>query len=277
MLYSDQDKSWKIADFGLTTEGTSRGFITTTFSRGTTGYRALELMNDERHYNNKSDIWSLGCILYELVTETKRFPTDYSLIVYSVRGENNGTLQANGLFDESWREWVEDDIENMLEIEPLHRPSARRLFETFSFHHDLLCADGTKAGVKSGGTGPENNEPGSIPSRTPQFPLNTAPNGKEANAVLGSNRIGTFRAGKLIFSGLTEATQTTPLSGISTHADQFKVPVMLTYRGKGRSQQGLGAPRNTFLHWTKSTESVGTPSRPEVAPKHIKISLTKQF
>jgi hypothetical protein len=52
---------------------------------------------------------------------------------------------------------------------------------------------------------------------------------------------------------------------------------MLTYSGKGRSQQGLGAPRNTFLHWTKSTETVGTPSCPEVAPKHVEMSLTKRF
>src|ERR1700685_924605 len=67
---------WKIADFGLSSEGTSTRRIATQYSRGTTGYRAPELLKEEAAYNNKVDIWALGCILYEIATRRKAFDHD---------------------------------------------------------------------------------------------------------------------------------------------------------------------------------------------------------
>jgi serine/threonine protein kinase len=31
-------------------------------------YRAPELLLGDRHYNEKIDIWSIGCIFYELIS-----------------------------------------------------------------------------------------------------------------------------------------------------------------------------------------------------------------
>jgi serine/threonine protein kinase len=68
---------WKVADFGLTSQGTSQSLHYTEFARGTSGYRAPELLlQDTAVYNNKVDIWALGCILFELVVGTKPFTTD---------------------------------------------------------------------------------------------------------------------------------------------------------------------------------------------------------
>ena len=58
--------SLKLGDFGISKElNDSRDFASTCI--GTPYYMSPELFNN-RPYNYKSDIWALGCILYELAT-----------------------------------------------------------------------------------------------------------------------------------------------------------------------------------------------------------------
>ena len=67
---------WKVADFGITTAGTSKNLIATNNQRGTLHYLAPEIILCEPgipSYTNKVDIWSLGAILYELRTGRKAF------------------------------------------------------------------------------------------------------------------------------------------------------------------------------------------------------------
>jgi serine/threonine protein kinase len=71
-----------VADFGLTSEGTSRRAQATRDARGTASYRAPELLREQSVVTKKSDIWALGCILYELISESKAFPSDFSLWEY---------------------------------------------------------------------------------------------------------------------------------------------------------------------------------------------------
>ena len=40
-------------------------------------YRAPELIMGSNHYDCSIDIWSTGCILFELITRTPLFPGDY--------------------------------------------------------------------------------------------------------------------------------------------------------------------------------------------------------
>jgi serine/threonine protein kinase len=81
VLYSHKDAQWKLGDFGLTCEGTLIRDFTTTFARGTAGYRAPELLTvtTKLVYNNKADIWSMGCILYELATHKQAFLNDFAV------------------------------------------------------------------------------------------------------------------------------------------------------------------------------------------------------
>src|SRR6266496_4789611 len=78
----------EITDFGLTAQGGSTRANTTVYARGTSRYHAPELIADgHKMYNNKADIWALGCILYELLTGSKAFENDLLVLDYSVRGQ----------------------------------------------------------------------------------------------------------------------------------------------------------------------------------------------
>ena len=64
LLYSNKGEV-KIADFGL-----ARIFSGSQMTNKvvTLWYRAPELLLGERYYTDKVDIWSLGCIFYEIMT-----------------------------------------------------------------------------------------------------------------------------------------------------------------------------------------------------------------
>lgn len=78
---------WKIADFGFTTEGSSKRIILSSAGRGTQSYRAPELICETLIYTRKVDIWALGCIFYELVTGTKAFQNDWQAREYGLSSE----------------------------------------------------------------------------------------------------------------------------------------------------------------------------------------------
>ncbi len=60
----DHDQNIKMGDFGLAKELSSQSKLAKT-NVGTPYYMAPEIVN-EKSYDEKSDIWSLGCLLYEL-------------------------------------------------------------------------------------------------------------------------------------------------------------------------------------------------------------------
>jgi serine/threonine protein kinase len=123
---------WKVADFGISTEGTSITALKTTQSRGTDGYRAPELIHEGR-YSNKVDIWALGCILYLLATGKSPFFRDWDVLKYSYH-PNMALFELPG----KPAEWgaVIDLITLMLSTEPSRRPAATAIYETFKLFED---------------------------------------------------------------------------------------------------------------------------------------------
>lgn len=74
----NEDCELKILDFGLArpTETEMTGYVATRW------YRAPEIMLNWMHYNQTVDIWSVGCIMAELMTGKTLFPgTDRILFV----------------------------------------------------------------------------------------------------------------------------------------------------------------------------------------------------
>jgi p38 MAP kinase len=66
----NEDCELKILDFGLArhTEQEMTGYVATRW------YRAPEIMLNWMHYNQTVDIWSVGCIMAELLTSRNLFP-----------------------------------------------------------------------------------------------------------------------------------------------------------------------------------------------------------
>lgn len=85
VLYSIKENQWKLADFGLSAEGTSKSARTTKEGSGTPRYRAPELVvpGEILRFTNKVDIWALGCVLYELTTLHAAFNDDWYIEQYS--------------------------------------------------------------------------------------------------------------------------------------------------------------------------------------------------
>lgn len=61
----DERNNVKLCDFGLATELSTSTTLARTKGVGTPYYMSPELVNNKR-YDERSDIWSLGCIIYEL-------------------------------------------------------------------------------------------------------------------------------------------------------------------------------------------------------------------
>lgn len=131
MLYSLRSSVWKIVDFGLTSKGTTTGPVATEQGRGTTGYRAPELLSESNlSFNKMVDIWSLGCILYELCVGKKAFENDWATHEFSLQRELKTVSIPN--FNGHICHRLEQLISETLHHTPQSRPSAISLKDRFS-------------------------------------------------------------------------------------------------------------------------------------------------
>jgi serine/threonine protein kinase len=101
--------------------GSSKRAQTTRDGRGTEGYRAPELIQDEKGtYTNKVDIWAIGCILHEVWFLQKAFGRDWEVISYSRSGERISTAATSQFeVDEGVTEFISKALQALLDPEPL--------------------------------------------------------------------------------------------------------------------------------------------------------------
>ena len=89
-IFIDINNKIKIGDFGLSRNFNSyKAYTLTPNGAGTTQYNAPEVI-DEGKYNKKADIWSLGCIIYELFTLNLYF---YDKLFDRIKTINNEKYQ----------------------------------------------------------------------------------------------------------------------------------------------------------------------------------------
>jgi serine/threonine protein kinase len=139
VFYSSRSEHWKIGDFGLTAEGTSKRAQTTFYSRGTAGYRAPELVRELGTYSSKVDIWAIGCIFFELIFLTPAFSNDFYVGEYYRRCQSSKE-QVEMSLDSLAEVFPDSDSRNsavysihaMFEIDPLRRPSTQDIRKRLS-------------------------------------------------------------------------------------------------------------------------------------------------
>ncbi|XP_028402383.1 uncharacterized protein LOC114525324 [Dendronephthya gigantea] len=119
----------KLGDFGISKQlGNTKSNANTVL--GTPYYISPEIC-EGRDYNEKSDIWSLGCVLYEMANKQKTFESTNlpALVNKIVKGQ---FAPIRGNYSQDFKALVRD----CLQIEPQYRPDASELVSRV---HELLC------------------------------------------------------------------------------------------------------------------------------------------
>ena len=88
------------------------------------------MVQDDPTFNNKADIWALGCILYELCMGVKLFKSDWAVREYSIsRKLEFASRWPSGPLPEQYS--VSQDfyelVETTLRVDPSSRPRAQEL------------------------------------------------------------------------------------------------------------------------------------------------------
>jgi serine/threonine protein kinase len=149
VLYSCKHKAWKVADFGLTSEGNSQSLRSTEAPSGTPGYRPPELLQPEENlgkyqYNNKVDIWAMGCVLHELIVHEKPFSSDMAVFAYYQEGET--VMIAVDRHFKSART-LSNAVRDMLQKSPQSRPSANALALRFSRSYKSIAIESAQLSI----------------------------------------------------------------------------------------------------------------------------------
>ncbi|XP_028984166.1 serine/threonine-protein kinase Nek11 isoform X3 [Betta splendens] len=113
----------KIGDFGVSCLLMGSCDLATTFT-GTPYYMSPEVLSHQG-YDSKSDIWALGCLLYEMCCLTHAFqgPNFLSVVMKIVEGETP-TLPPSYSSDLNWL------MQRMLQKDPSSRLSAAEILKT---------------------------------------------------------------------------------------------------------------------------------------------------
>ena len=114
------DGTLKLGDLGLGRYMSDETFKA--FSKvGTPLYMSPEVIRNDG-YDFKSDVWSLGCVIYELVTFKSPFRTDEKISLYDLFTKiNKGDYPK--IIDDKYGPFIKDLIEKMLKVNPEERVS----------------------------------------------------------------------------------------------------------------------------------------------------------
>ena len=76
----------KLADFGIASDAAERedNLTVSGTSLGTPAYMSPEQFEDSSAVDNRADIYSLGIMLYEMVTGTKPYPGDFNMETFKI-------------------------------------------------------------------------------------------------------------------------------------------------------------------------------------------------
>lgn len=119
IVFLDKDNSVKLGDFGLSKIMVSHDFASTYV--GTPFYMSPEICMAER-YIHYSDIWSLGCIMYELCAKEPPFNAkSHFELIQKIKVGNYAPIPIG------YSAELRKTIESCLRVNPYHRPDTIQL------------------------------------------------------------------------------------------------------------------------------------------------------
>ncbi|KAJ7594073.1 kinase-like domain-containing protein [Mycena floridula] len=121
-VFLDENNTVKLGDFGLSKALAQASFANTYV--GTPYYMSPELMQ-EKAYDSKSDIWSLGCLIYELCALKPPFHEAQTHSELSILIRNGRIPPLPKTFSQS----MTATIKAMLNLNPAMRPSVAQLLQ----------------------------------------------------------------------------------------------------------------------------------------------------
>jgi len=132
----------KVTDFGLAKILVDIPGLAHTrqgISMGTPSYMAPEQIRDAGSVDIRADLWSLGCLLYELMTRRRAFPGEEALAIY------NAVVDASYTPPRQWMpelpDRVNDAILGCLQLDPDDRiPDCQTLLDVLRGEADWMVA-----------------------------------------------------------------------------------------------------------------------------------------
>ena len=119
----------KIGDFGISRVLESNdGFAESVV--GTPYYMSPEIVQGAT-YNHKTDVWAMGCVLFELLTLTKTFQATNQLrLAYEIVKNEHGEIDAR------YSDGIQQLVNQMLQKDPDLRPTSNEVLNNKLFHED---------------------------------------------------------------------------------------------------------------------------------------------
>lgn len=124
----------KVADFGLSVVKANTFCSDVHDLRGTLPYMAPEMVTDHRHVTEAADVWSLGVVFWELLTQEQPYANIAPARLLGALGSGSARLPIPEWCEPEWRAlmeacWIED---------PTLRPTCRQLVAQLQRIRDFL-------------------------------------------------------------------------------------------------------------------------------------------
>jgi serine/threonine protein kinase len=115
-----RDGTVKLTDFGIAKDLDETQLTSTNCTVGTAAYMSPEQCRGERNLSHKSDLYSLGVVLYELITGRKPFQAESAMDMFLLH--TGGSFERPSRLVLTMPVWLDTLICQLLEKKAEHRP-----------------------------------------------------------------------------------------------------------------------------------------------------------
>ena len=254
-IFLTENNHIKLGDFGLSKKLINNNIYAYTFV-GTPYYLSPEICQN-KPYDEKSDVWSLGVVLYELITLNKPFDSESQMGLF-MKILKNKPAPINNTIKHSYSQLLINLImENLLDKDPLTRYSIKQIinsgiFNKFFREKEIKCKLNLKRTEQKKSINQNNNV---------NNKLNNNKKNTNRNKAVSNNQNNLIKSNVITDS---KRIRTNPLKGsiktstLSRRAQIAKIPGQKPQKNTSLHEKHLQL-NNKFLNTYKEKVSKGEP------------------